>query len=55
MAEEMVCTASTVSDPSITALSRAAQMIVNDKLAINILCIGDQLPLGHLPAIPERV
>lgn len=55
MVEEMVCTAPTVSDPSITALSRAAQMMVNDNLAINILCTGGQLPLGHLPAIPERV
>lgn len=46
---------SAVSGPSITALSRAAQMIVNNNLAINILGTGDQLPQGHLPVIPERV
>lgn len=35
--------------------SGAVQIRVNNSLATNILCTGDQFPPGHLSAIPERV
>lgn len=35
--------------------SGAVQNRVNNSLATNLLCTGDQFPPGHLSAIPERV